>query len=101
MGMSTCVVGVRDLDGAFAKMLSAKLACEAAGVGYPPEVDAYFTVDGCVSSGEDESYLREQMETIDIDGAVSKCGGEMQDGFQVDLSKLPNGVKSVRFVNSW
>ena len=100
MGMSTNVSGVRDLDGKFAKMIAAKLACEAAEVDYPEEVRKYFCTPGA-SVGEDEDYLRREMESVNIKVAVTKCGREGTDGWEVDLSKLPEGVKAIRFENSY
>ena len=96
MGMSSHVIGVRDLDGAFAKMMAAKVACEAAGIPYPKELEEYFKYPG-----EDEDYLRREMESIDITVAVTEYDRDATDGFEVDLSKLPEGVKSIRFENSY
>lgn len=97
MGMCSRVNGVRDLDGLFAKMIQAKLACENAGIGYPQEVIKYFKGEHSC----DESYLRQEMESVDIQQAVEPWRQEMEDGFVVDLSKLPEGVKKIRFINSY
>lgn len=100
MGMSTHAVGVRDLDGQFAKMIDAKVACEDAGVGYPKEVETYFSVgDADPTMSEDD--LRRFMAEVDIDRATSECGNDGSSGIEVDLSKLPDGVKAIRFLNSW
>jgi len=96
MGMSNHVLGVRDLDGRFAKMMAAKLACDAASVGYPDEIYKYFKCPG-----ECEDYLRQEMESVDITDAVSEYSKDEMDIFEVDLSKLPEGVKAVRFKNSY
>ena len=60
MSMSTYVYGVRDLDGKFAKMIAAKKACDAAGIGYPKDVIEYFKYPG-----EKEETLRQEMETLE------------------------------------
>jgi hypothetical protein len=96
--MSTHVTGVRDLDGQFARMIAAKLACEAAGVGYPQELRDYF---GC-SVADDESYHREEMESVDISAAIEKSHPhDAADAWTVDLSKLPEEVKAIRFCNRY
>ncbi len=96
MSMSTYVVGVRNLDGEFAKMIRVKKACDEAGVGYPPEVKSYFKYPN-----ENEEYLRQEMEEIILKDAVIKRNFEMQEIFEVDLSKLPKEVKAIRFINSY
>ena len=96
MSMSTHVVGVRDLDGTFAKMMGVKKSCDSAGIGYPVEVTDYFK-----HPSESEEYLRNEMESVDIKCATKRCGGEMEDGWEVDLLKLPDGVVAIRFVNSY
>ncbi len=96
MGMSSSVIGVRDLDGQFKKMMAAKLACEAAEVGYPQEIQDYFN-----DPDEDEDELRREMGEVNINEAVSEYGGDGTDTWEVDLSKLPDGVKAIRFENSY
>ena len=97
MGMSTHVSGVRDLDGRFARMMLAKLACEGAGIGYPKEIANYFGTD----ADQSEDFLRQEMETVDVGGAVSEFSRVGTYGWQVDLSALPDGVKAIRFENSY
>ncbi len=96
MGMSTSVVGVRDLDGQFAKMAAVKAACEEAGVEYPPAVEAYFKY-----ASENIVYLRREMEEMSIKDAIVKESPEMTCQYTVDLKKLPPEVKAIRFRNSW
>jgi len=96
MSMSSHVTGVRDLDAKFAKMMRVKLSCEEAEVDYPQDVKDYFKYPD-----ESEDYLRREMEDVDITDAVSNCGGDSTDGWEVDLSKLPSDVKAIRFENSY
>lgn len=98
MGMSSHVFGVRDLDGEFAKMMKVKLACDAAGVDFPQKIYDYFRPD---HPGEGEDMLRREMESIDIEVAVSEYTRDGTDGFEVNLAKLPDGVKAIRFENSY
>lgn len=96
MSMASFVSGIRDLDGKFAKMMKAKLACEEAGAAYPAEVREYFK---CPEESEDT--LRRDMESVDINDATSEYSRDATDVFDVDLSKLPEGVKVIRFENSY
>lgn len=101
MSSSTHIVGVRDLDAEFAKMLEIKHLCEKNGVSYPKEVEEYFDTDDTTVE-DDEDDLRSAMEEIDIDRAYAKMDyNEMQDCWEVDLSLLPPDVKSIRFINSY
>lgn len=94
--MSTTIVGIRDLDGQFQKMMEVKKACEAAGIGYPEEVRQYFKYPE-----ESERMLREEMESMDIDIAVKKSSNDYSNIWEVDLSKLPKEVKKIQFRNSY
>ena len=97
MGMSSGVVGLRDLDGKFAKMFKVKVACEAAGIPYPTEVDTYF-------KGEpecDEDDLRRKMVEMDIGEAVTAGRGSSTNSWTVTLAKLPKECIAVVFENSY
>lgn len=96
MGMSTSIVGVRDLDKQFAKMAAVKEACEKAGIEYPPGLLAYFS-----SPGENIAYLRQEMEEVDISAAITKTSEDATNTWEVDLKKLPEDVKAVRFSNGY
>ncbi len=97
MGMSSGVVGLRDLDGQFAKMLKAKIACEEADIPYPTEVTTYFKNEPeC-----DEDELRRKMAEIDIDEAVTTGGRDSTDAWTVTLAKLPKECIAVVFENSY
>ena len=99
--MSTHIVGVRDLDATFSKMLEIKHLCEKNGVSYPKEVEEYFDTD-MTTVADDEDELRSAMEEIDISLAHAKMErNDMQDCWEVDLSLLPPDVKSIRFINSY
>lgn len=94
MGMSSRVIGVRDLDLIFSKMIAVKNACELAGINYPKEIIEYFKYPV-----ESEDYLRKQMEEIDITVAVNHKQNICTDYFEVDIAKLPQDVKVIRFEN--
>lgn len=96
MGISTHVVGMRDLGGQFARMIAAKEACEEAGVSYPKELVEYFE-----TPGETPMYLQQKMQEVNIDVAVSEDSDDGTNSWVVDLSKLPKEVKSIKFSNSY
>lgn len=98
MSMSTSVRGIRDLDGKFSQMIKIKELCDGAQIGYPEELAAYF---GEHDAAEDSEYLREMMETIDIDDVAVRFSRDGSDHCEVELSKLPSEVKAIRFTNSW
>ncbi len=100
MGMSTSIVAVRDLRETFDKMWAAKEACEEAGIDYPEELKKYFGSNieyDCKDSAEQE------MLTYSLSGepGVVQWGAEMQEGYEVDLRKLPKDVKIIRFFNAF
>jgi hypothetical protein len=91
MGMSTRVEGFRPPDGDWVKMKKVWDACENADIAPPPEVQDYFE-----NRPPDPTGV-----VVDISEAVSEYNAEMQDGYEVDLSKLAKDVKVIRFVNSY
>ncbi len=98
MSMSTHIRGVRDLgkNKQFDKMLQVKIACELAEIAYPQEVVNYFKYPK-----ESVEYLTREMESIDIDKAVTKYNKDSTSGYEVVLDKLPKDVVSIKFENSW
>ena len=96
MSMSTSVVGVRDLDGRFAKMLAVKQACDDAKVGYPKEVVDYFEGE----ASETPRYLVRKMAEVKIKVNQS-IDLSSTNTWTVVLTDLPPDVKAVRFRNSY
>jgi len=96
MSMSTSVVGVRDLDGKFAKMLAVKQACDEANVSYPLEVVDYFEGE----AHETPRYLVGKMEEVKIKVNQS-TDLSSTNTWTVVLADLPPDVKAVRFRNSY
>lgn len=95
--MDSDVVGLRDLDGQFAKMLKVKIACDDAGIPYPKEVRAYFND----KAEYDEAPLRREMAKIDITAAVNKTSYDSTNAWTVTLAKLPKECVAVVFENSY
>lgn len=97
MGMSTHVVGLRDLDGKFKQMIEVKLACERAETSYPEEVLDYFNGN----QAESVAYLEENLREVDISESISEWSDDSRNGYSLDVTKLPKEVNEVRFYNSY
>ena len=92
MSMSSYVVAFRPPDETFKKMMDVYKTCCEAGVDLPKKVSEFF----------DDTEPDPKGVEIDIKDAVEEWNdGEMSEGFQVDLEKLPKGVKYIRFYNSY
>lgn len=89
MSMSSTVVGIVPPDAEWKKMKATWDACEEAGVDPPEEVDAYF-------EGEEPDP-----KGMAIPISCEEWRGEMSEGYEVIISKIPEKVKIIRFYNSW
>ncbi len=100
MSMSTSVVGLRNLDIKFNDMIKLKKMCEKSKVSYPKELIEYF---GKNNVGESEEYLKSEMTEIEIEDEdfVSAWKAEMQEGFEIEVDKIPKEIKTIRFYNSY
>ena len=98
MSMSTYVVGFRPPDAKWERMKAAWDACQAAHVAVPKEVGEFFDW-----SEPDEAGVKVQLEDSSKKklGCVKPYQADMQDGFEVDVTKLPKDVTIIRFYNSY
>ena len=93
MSMSTSVILLRDKnDSEYQKKLAVLMACKEAAIDLPKEIDEYFGGDGI--DNEPETPLEIEFEARD-------WGDESAEGYEIDISDLPSGVKTIRFFNSW
>lgn len=92
MGMSTFVVGYRPADEIWNKMKKVWDACEDLGVPPPSEVENYF--DG--EAPGDKPGME-----IDLGDASKEWSNDYSQGYEIDVTKLPEGVRYIRFKNSW
>lgn len=92
--MSTHIVGFRPADDKWRKMKAVYEACEAAGTAIPPEVIRFF----CNEPPGDKPGVEVEVEDHK---AVKPYSADMRDGFEVDLTKLPQDIKMLRFYNSY
>jgi len=93
MGMTTSVVGIKPPDTTFKKMLKIWQACKAAAVEPPKLVQDYF-------NNEDPDEAGVKVDLFNHE-AVTPFKDESSEGFNIEVGKLPVGVKIVRVYNSW
>ena len=91
MSMSTYIIGFRPPNDEWTKMKRVYDTCVVAGVGIPNEVDDFFNGEKPDPAGVE----------VNIKSALEEYHDNCSSGFQVDLQKLPKGIKFLRFVNSW
>ena len=90
MSMNTRVVLLRDkADFEHQKKVKVLRACVEAGVDMPEEIEKYF------ASTHDEDL------PLEVDFEARKWGDDYRQGFEIDIVDLPEGVKTIRFYNSW
>lgn len=97
MSMVTRVVGMTNVDDLFERMLRAKEALDAARVAYPQELIDYFGGRANMSAAD----LRQEATEINIAAAVTERSQQSVNVWEVDLAKLPVGVKKIVFSNSY
>lgn len=97
MGMSMHCLAVKPADAEYMKKLAAYRACVIAHISVPQELVDFF-------GGEDPD---EEGATITLAGyrsehvSCEEWSDDGRTGFQVDITKLPEGTRFVRFYCSW
>ena len=91
MSMSTFIFGIVPPDKEYKRMKAVWDVCTEAGIEIPEAVDAFFEYEKPEENGM----------KIGITDIVSNCSEPYTTGYEIDLSKLPEKVKFIRFVNSW
>lgn len=89
--MSTSVIGFAPPDEKWKKMKAIYDSCEAAGIDVPDEVDEFFDGETPDPAGV----------SVDLDSLLEDWSTESQQGYQIEIAKLPKNVKILRFYNSW
>jgi hypothetical protein len=94
MSMSTYVVGFADAGDVWQKHKRVYDACKDAGVSLPEETEQFFGFG-----------KKPDPNGITVDLADHECcapyKAEMQDGFEIDIRKLPKNIRKIRFYNSY
>lgn len=91
---------IPDTDLEFQRHKKVFLVCLQAKVSLPHETADYFNFyDGIPDNGD---LLDSKLE-IDIKNSncLNKWHNHDADGYEIDLTKLPQGVTKIRFYNSW
>lgn len=95
MGMSTHIVGIRPPDDDWLKKKAVWDVCEHAGVPVPESVVDFFGGEKPDPKGV----------LVDLDDGyapvATEYNGDSEQGYEVRLDDLPEGVKIIRFYNSW
>jgi hypothetical protein len=91
--MSLGVVGIMPADEAYKKKLAAYRACEEAGIAMPEELEKFFGHRVPNALGlQIDLYNHPSVEPYNEEGC---------EGYTIDVSKLPEGVRFVRVYASW
>lgn len=90
------IVGFKPPDEKWRQMKAIYDACTAAKVDPPPVVEKFFYGYAPDAQGVlvEEKKLKEC-------GALSKWSGNMSDGYEIDVKKLPPDVTVIRVYNSY
>lgn len=99
------LIGLRDMDVTFEKMLSIMKLCDESEISYPKEIETYF---GDLI-GEYEDYIRDEMQHVILvdfgaDGFYSEnvpysrpeLANNMVVAVDIKLSDIPPDIKSLR-----
>lgn len=98
MGMDSYVTFLRDLGGEFKKMMEIKKFCDKQKVSYPIEVQNYF---GKLIN-ESDAYIAEEMAQISAPReVVTHSTDDARDHYEIEVSRIPPGTKTIRFTNSY
>ena len=91
MGMSTHAIGFKPADEEWNKMKHVWDVCDNAGISVPDEVQKYF----------DYEYPKDKPGmVVDLGESCKVWNDENCFGYEIDVSKLPEGVKYIRVYNS-
>lgn len=99
MGMDTHVIGFRVSDDKHLRMVALAREIQELGMCSPVQLKEYFKgTDYPDCEITDNLGLEVQIENS---VAVQKHNADMEDGFEIDIRKLPEGVVKVRVYNSY
>lgn len=97
MGLNTYVEGFKPPDEKWKKMKAVWDACEAAGTTLPDEVGRFFG-----DERPDDKGVKVGEGDLKRTGALRDwTDKDMCSGFEIDITKLPEDVTLIRFVNSF
>lgn len=91
MSMSTHIKGFRPPNEKWRKMKAVWDACSKAGTSIPVDVLNFFNGESPDERGQD----------VNIKEAISDYTDDMKDGYEIDITKLPEDVTIIRVYNSY
>ena len=92
MGMSTHIVGFIPPDEKYEKMLAIARQCNELEIKHPDEVSDFFSD---VAEPEERGY------EVDFEDIITDWRDDTREGFELNVSEIPENVKVIRFYNSW
>jgi hypothetical protein len=98
MSMSTYVMGFRPPDEKFKKFAAIWKQCQEAGVEPPDEVSKFFEHTDPDPQGVEVRLPEGNAKNACV---FDWTDGDMQQGIEVNVTKLPKDVTILRFVNSF
>lgn len=100
MGMNMYAYAVKPADEEYQKKATAYRALEAAGLNIPRELEAFFDWNGPDPTGT-TVRLGEGPPAKSDHECCERFHDDGRDGFQIDITKLPEGTRYVRVYCSW
>ena len=100
MRVALYVVGFRPPDAEWQRMKAAYDACEAAKVDPPKEIQEFFNYEKPDAAGV-EVKLGNDCDSKSRHVSVGDFSENGYQGFTVDLAKLPDGLRYIRFYVSY
>jgi hypothetical protein len=97
MGMLSYTVGIKPPDETWRKMVAVYDACADAGIDPPRDVENYFAGD----RPDDAGVIVEDATLRDCGAVREWTDGDMREGIEVDLTKIPKDITVIRFINSY
>jgi len=91
MGMSTHVVGFKPPDKRYKSMAQIWTLCEKQHIPVPEEVEEFFHGERPSDAGME----------VDLSSCVEEYTDDERAGIQLHVGRIPDGVKMIRFWNSW
>jgi len=97
MSVSMHVYAIKPADEDYRRKAEAYRACRAAGVRIPDQLSMFF-------NGEEPDPTGMTQQLDDSRNAHPSCATyrrDGEDGFEIDIAKLPEGTRFIRFYCSW
>jgi len=101
MSMSTNILFFKDMAASEQDLLDIKKMCDAKGISYPKEVSDFILSQDDIHPNRSLVGLKDKDNANMIKYCCERWKHDMQDGYEVDLKKLPKEITLIRFYNGW